>query len=41
MFVFVCVLCVFPLRAGLGVEYVAISTDGATCYSAGNDKTVR
>jgi len=37
----VCFMCVFPLRAGIGVGDVAISADGVTCYSAGNDKTVR
>jgi hypothetical protein len=39
--VYLCVMCVFPLRAGLGVGDVAISADGATCYSTGNGKTVR
>ena len=41
VFVFVCFMCIFPLRAGLGVGEVAISADGVTYYSAGNDKTVR
>ena len=41
VFVCVCVMCVFLSCARLGVGEVAISANGVTCYSAGNDKTVR